>query len=146
MIVWSRWGILLLPVVGLGVATGFVLGAVVVALAGGAGGDLPQNLFAGLGLVVGGLYVWLFDRYALPHLDPPRQHFVLQPLAQPVTHPNGVRQTHQQVPLVDPQTGQPLWVRPRSSLFLVPVRYWPYVVAGIGLVLVVTSALRLMLG
>ena len=143
MIVWSRWGILLLPVIGLGVATGFLVGAVVGAVAGGA---LPQDLFAGLGLVVGGLYVWLFDRYALPHLDPARQRFVLQPLAQPVTHPNGVRQTHQQVPLVDPQTGQPLWVRPRSSLFFVPVRFWPYVVAGIGLVLVVTSVVRLMLG
>jgi hypothetical protein len=143
VIIWSRWGILLLPVVGLGIATGFVLGAI----AGGVtGGEVPENLFLGVGLVLAGLYVWLFDHLALPHLDRPRQQVVLQPLAQPYTHPNGVRQTHQQVPLVNPQTGQPVWVRPRSSLFFVPVRYWPFIVAGIGIVVTVSSAVRLLVG
>ena len=142
MIIWSRWGILLLPVVGLGISVGFLLGALVSAATGA---DLPQ-LFLGLGLVVGGVLVWLFDHFALPHLDRPRQQFVLQPLPQPVTQPNGVRQTHQQVPLVHPQTGQPVWVRPRSSLFFVPVRYWSFIVAGIGVVVVISATVRSLAG
>ena len=96
--------------------------------------------------MLGGILVWLFDRFALPHLDAPRQQLVLQPLPQPVVQPNGVRQTHVQVPLVNPSTGQPVWVRPRSSLFFVPVRIWPYVVAAIGLVLTVASAAQVMVG
>ncbi|GAB2589114.1 hypothetical protein [Microlunatus antarcticus] len=143
MLIWSRWGILLLPVVGLGISIGVIVGAITDAVTGASVGG---SLFLGVGLVLGGVFVWLFDRYALPHLDRPRQQLVLQPLAQPYVHPNGVRQTHQQVPLVDQRTGQPVWVRPTSSLFFVPVRYWPYVVAGIGLVVTISSAVRLLVG
>ena len=143
MIIWSRWGILLLPVIGLGIATGAVISAIVGAVAGGA---VPENLFLGVGLVVAGVYVWLFDHFALPHLDRPRQQVVLQPLAQPYTHPNGVRQTHQQVALVDPRTGQPVWVRPRSSLFFVPVRYWSFILAGLGVVVTIATTVSLLVG
>ena len=142
MIIWSRWGILLLPIVGLGLGVGALLGAIV---SGISGADVT-SVFLGPGLILGGFFVWLFDRYALPHLDRPRQQFVLQPLPQPFTHPNGVRQTHQQVPVVHPQTGQPLWVRPRSSLFFVPVRYWPFIVAGIGLVVTIGAAIGTLAG
>ena len=143
MIIWSRWGILLLPIVGLGIGVGAAVGAVIDAVTGA---DLAPNLFIGVGLVLSGLLVWLFDRFALPHLDAPRPQVVLQRLPQPVVQPNGVRQTHVQVPVVNPATGQQVWVRPRSSLFFVPVGIWPFVVAGIGLVLTIASAVRLLVG
>ncbi|MBF6949381.1 hypothetical protein HN261_21930, partial [Acinetobacter baumannii] len=62
-----------------------------------------------------------------PHLDKPRQQFVVQQLPQPVGG-----QTYRQVPLAHPETGQPIWVQPRSSLFFIPVRYWPAILASIG--------------
>jgi hypothetical protein len=46
----------------------------------------------------------------------------VQALAQPITHPNGVVQTHQVLPALDAH-GEQLWVRPRSTLFFVPARF-----------------------
>ena len=36
------------------------------------------------------------------------------------------------VPLVHPETGQPLWVRPRSTLFFIPFRIWPAIIVTVG--------------
>ncbi|SER23568.1 hypothetical protein [Microlunatus flavus] len=128
MIIWSRWGILVVLMAGLGAGSGFLLGAIVGALVPGLAGSPAQGLFAGLGLIIGAVYTYLLDRFVLtPHLDKPRQQFVMQQLPQPVGG-----QTYRQVPLVHPETGQPIWVQPRSSLFFVPVRYWPAILASIG--------------
>ena len=147
MIIWSRWGILVLLAVVPGLLVGSLLGA---ALDGGGPGGSAGPAFAvffGFGLVLSGLCVYLLDHFVIArHLDKPRQQVVLQPLAQPITHPNGVRQSHQQVTLVDPETGEPVWVRPTSSLFFIPTRIWPYVLVGIGVLVALVSTVRLLIG
>lgn len=80
------------------------------------------------------------------HLDKPRQQVVLQRLPQPVVHPNGMKQTHQPIPVVNPQTGEPLYVRPRSSLFFVPVAAWPYVVAAVGVTVTIGCVIATLAG
>jgi hypothetical protein len=143
VIIWSRWGILVLLAVMPGVLVGGLLGT---AFDGGSAGP-GFAVFFGFGLVLSGLCVYLLDHFVIArHLDKPRQHVVLQPLAQPITHPNGVRQTHQQIPLVNPQTGEPVWVRPSSSLFFIPTRIWPFILAGIGILVTLVSAIRLLIG
>ena len=143
MIIWSRWGILVLVTLGLGVATGSLLGVIIT---GTADGPAP-GLFIGVGLVLAGLYTYLLDHFVIaPHLDKPRQHVILQRLPQPVVHPNGMRQTHEQVAVLHPQTGEPMFVRPRSSLFFIPVGVWPYVFAGIGIVVTIGSAVSSLAG
>lgn len=144
MIIWSRWGFLVLLALGLGVGTGAVLH---LALNPGVTDGPGFGVFMGVGLVLAGLYTYLLDRFVVdPHLDKPQQQFVLQPLPQPVTHPNGVKQTHRQVPVLHPETGQPLWVRRRSTFFFVPVAIWPYVFAGIGLLVTVGCVIALAAG
>jgi hypothetical protein len=145
VIIWSRWGILVLVAAFPGVLIGGLLG-MGANHGSGSGAGAGFTVFFGFGLVLSGLFVYLIDHYVIArHLDKPRQQFVLQPLAQPITHPNGVRQTHQQIPLVHPETGAPLWVRPRSSLFFIPTRIWPYILAAAGIVVTIISAITLLL-
>ncbi len=134
MIVWSRWGILVVVCVGLGVGTGALLDALVLGGRTGPGFDM----FLGLGLMAAAVYTHLLDRVLTRHLDKPRQQFVLEPLPQRVGH-----QTHRQVPVVHPQTGRPVFVQPRSSLFLVPVRYWPFILGGLGILVTIVNAVGL---
>ena len=139
MIIWSRWGILVFVCLGLGVGTGALLNLV---LNPGVTDGPGFGLFMGVGLVMAGVYTFLLNHYVIArHLDKPRPHVVLQPLAQPFVHPNGVKQTHQQVAVLDPTTGQPLYVRPRSSLFFVPVAAWPYAFAAIGIAVTIGCAI-----
>ncbi|GAA3573090.1 hypothetical protein GCM10022197_32350 [Microlunatus spumicola] len=136
MIIWSRWGILILVAVGLGVGTGALLDALL--LPGRTNGP-SFSMFMGVGLIAAAVYTYLLDRYVLrPHLDKPQQQFVLQPLPERVGN-----QTHRQIPVVNPQTGQPVYVQPRSSLFFVPVRIWPFVLAGIGILVTIVNAIAL---
>jgi hypothetical protein len=130
-------------VVGRGVLTGVIIGALVDAAAGAEVSMDPVPRRRPDDRRASRLAVRPLRAAAL---DRPRQQVVLQPLAQPYVHPDGVGQTHQQVAPVHPQTGEPVWVRPRSSLFFIPVRYWPFVVAGIGIVLTISSAVRLLVG
>ncbi len=139
MIIWSRWGILVLVMLGLGGGTGALLNLV---FDPGATSGPGSGLFAGVGLVMAGVYTYLLNHFVITrHLDKPRQQVVLQPLPQPYVHPNGVRQTHQQVAVLHPETGQPLFVRPRSSFFFVPVAAWPYVFAVIGVAVTIGYAI-----
>jgi hypothetical protein len=139
VIIWSRWGILVLVAVGLGVGTGALLNALL--LPGRMSGS-ASVMFLGVGLIAAGVYTSLLDRFVLrPHLDKPQQQFLLEPLPQRVGN-----QTHRQVPVLHPQTGQPVYVQPRSSLFFVPVRIWPFVLAGIGIVVTIVNAIRLIAG
>ena len=142
MIIWSRWGILVLVAAMPGILLGGLLGT---AMNDGVGSGPGFGVFFGFGLVMSGLCVYLLDHFVIArHLDKPRQQLVMQPLAQPVVHPNGVRQTHQQVPLVHPQTGEPLWVRPSSSLFFIPTRIWPFILAAVGVVVTIVNAISLL--
>jgi hypothetical protein len=143
VIIWSRWGILVLAMLGLGAGTGSLL-----SLATGGSTEGPASgLFIGVGLVLAGVYTYLLNHFVIArYLDKPQQQFLLQRLPQPVVHPNGVRQTHERIAVLHPQTGQPVFVRPRSSLFFIPVHVWPYVFATIGIVLTIGFAIGSLAG
>ena len=47
------------------------------------------------------------------------------------------------MPVVDTQTGQPVFVQPRSSLFFIPVRVWSVVLASFGILVTIVSAIAL---
>jgi hypothetical protein len=144
VIIWSRWGILVLVALGLGVGTGALLN---LALNPGVNDGPSAGLFMGVGLVMAGVYTYLLNHYVIArHLDKPRQHFLLQRLPQPVVHPNGMKQTHQQVAVLHPETGQPVYVQPRSSFFFVPVAAWPYVFAAVGIAVTIGCAIATLAG
>jgi len=137
MIIWSRWGILVVLFVGAGVLLGFALAAIT----GRAGQDGPvAGVFVGVGLLLASVGLYFFDRHVLrPHLDRPRPLYVTERLAEPVVDASGVARTERQVPAVHPETGQPLVVAPRSTLFFIPVRFWPFILGGLGLVVALVN-------
>ncbi|WP_395639893.1 hypothetical protein [Pseudolysinimonas sp.] len=139
MIFWSRWGILAFLFLGVGVGLGFLLAG----LTGLGEESGPVNgVFVGIGFLLSAVGLFFFNRYVLDrHLDKPRPLTATRQLATPYTHPDGRVQTHEVVPAVDGQTGQPIVVRPRSSLFFVPMRFWPFVIAALGVVLVIVNAI-----
>ena len=82
--------------------------------------------------------LFFFDRLVVArHLDRPRGMTVTRQLAVPYQHPDGRVQTHEVVPIVDPASGQQLTVRPRSTLFFIPIGIWPFIIAAIGLLALV---------
>jgi hypothetical protein len=132
MIIWSRWGILVLLFVGVGVGIGFLL-ATATGLSGQSGPT--TGVFVGVGLMISAVGLFFFDRHVMQkHLDKPRTLTVTRQLAEPYTHPDGRVQTHEVVPAVDGQTGQPIVVRPSSTFFFIPTRFWPFILGGLGLV------------
>lgn len=137
MIIWTRWGILAFLFVGVGVGLGFLLAN----LTGMVRPSGPINgVFVGVGLMIAAVGLYFFNIHVMDkHLDKPRALTVTRPLAQPYTHPDGRVQTHEVVPAVDGQTGQPIVVTPRSSLFFIPMRFWSFIIAGIGLVVFVAN-------
>ena len=141
MIIWSRWGILAFLFIGVGVGLGFLLATIlgVVEKSG------PVNgVFVGIGFLLSAVGLFFFNRYVMDrHLDKPRAMTVTRQLAQPYTHPDGRVQTHEVVPAVDGQSGQPIVVQPRSTLFFIPMRFWPYIIAGLGVVLIIVNAIVL---
>lgn len=132
MIIWSRWGIVVLLFIGAGIALGFGVGAAFGAIRSS---GAHNGVFVGLGFVLSSIGLWFFNKYVVErHLDKPRQSVVYQPLAEPVKLENGTTQTHQVIPVLHPTTGQPLWTKPTSTFFFVPVKYWPFVLGGLGVV------------
>jgi hypothetical protein len=144
VIIWSRWGILVFPFIGVGVGLAFLL----MTLVGSQSDSGPTAaMFMGAGYVLSAVGLWFFSTYVVErHLDKPQQAFFLQPLAQPVVHPNGARQTHTQLPMLHPETGQPIWTKPRSTFFFVPVRFWPYIFGIVGLVVFVGGVIGVLAG
>ena len=43
-----------------------------------------------------------------------------------------MRRTHRVIPILHPETGQQVMTNPTSTLFFVPLRYWPFVLGGLG--------------
>ncbi|QDP95733.1 hypothetical protein FOE78_07290 [Microlunatus elymi] len=142
MIIWNRWGFLVLLFLGIGVVGGFGLAA----LAGvpGDGGPLV-GLFVGIGLVVAGALLYVLDRFVLSRWDKPTPTLVQERLSSPVTLPNGQQQRYRTSPALDPTTGQPLLARPHSAFLWIPVHVWPYLMAAGGLVIIAICAIRLLL-
>jgi hypothetical protein len=136
ILIWSRWGILVALLGVLGVATGLLVQAGLIA------SGIVQNpnksivLFVGLGFALGGGYVWLFERFVLlPHLDKPRQYVQTIQLDQPQTLADGTVQTHVQ---------RMVQVEPRSTFFFVPFKYWPIVLAALGGILFLIGVFALL--
>ena len=115
MIIWSRWGFLSLLAIGLGVGTAFGLDALL-------GGPFQGVTTGAAFFLFAGIYNLVLAYAVYPRLDKPRPVTYTQALPEPVTHPNGVVQTHQLLPALD-HDGNQLWARPRSTLFLIPVQY-----------------------
>ncbi|HEY1531075.1 MAG TPA: hypothetical protein VGF80_09685 [Galbitalea sp.] len=144
MIIWSWWGIFVLLFVGAGVGIGFAIGAAFGALRDTGS---QNGVFVGIGFVVSSVGLWFFNKYVVDrHLDKPRQSVVYQPLAEPVKHPNGSTQTHVAVPVLHPTTGEPLWTKPRSTFFFVPVRYWPFVLGALGVIVFLINLIVVLAG
>ncbi|GAA3631067.1 hypothetical protein [Microlunatus ginsengisoli] len=114
MIIWSRWGFLSLLAIGLGVGTAFGLDALTGAQLEGATIGAVIFLFAGIFNLALAYLVY-------PRLDKPRPVTYTQSLPEPITHANGVVQTHQVLPALDAD-GKQVWARPTSTLFFVPAR------------------------
>ena len=137
MIIWSRWGIVVLLFFGLGVGLGFLL----MALLGirESGGAVP-GIFVGLGFILSGAGLYFFNKHVVDkHLDKPRAAVIYEKLAEPVRAENGTVQTHRVVPILHPETGQQLVTKPTSSFFFVPIKYWVYVLPSIGLFVLIIN-------
>jgi hypothetical protein len=136
MIIWSRWGILVLPFVGIGVLLGFGLFAAF-GFAGNRNSSLT-GVFIGIGLILGAAAFYFFEKLVMRvHMDKPYPVMLTQ---QAVRLPDGTVQPPRQVPAINPETGQAVWMKPSSTFFFVPVRFWPYVLAALGVVVVIVNA------
>ena len=137
MIIWSRWGILVFVFFGLSVGLGFGLKSLA---APAVDSNAPiSGVFFGIGLLLGATALWAFSTYLLPKLDKASPAFVYERLAEPVTGVHGGKLTHRPVAVVNQETGQQIWNRPRSTFFFIPVRFWVYPIALGGLVSIITG-------
>ena len=118
---------------GLGVLIGFALSGIV----GGTTGDsAATGVFIGIGLMLASVALFFFDREVMQkHLDKPRAIMLTQQYNPPITNPDGSLTYARQVPAVHPETGQPVVMQPTSSLFFIPVRFWPFILGGLGLLI-----------
>jgi len=130
MIIWSRWGIVVFAFIGISVGLGFILKAIFtpnVSI-----NEPSGNILIGTGFLLGATGLWAFSRYALPRLDKPKPSFVYETLPEPYINERGVKMTQLPVAVVNQQTGEQVYTKPTSTFFYVPVRFWPYIVAAIG--------------
>jgi hypothetical protein len=138
MIIWTRWGIVVFLIFGLSVGAGFLIKAIV----SPDGGSAQSGVFVGIGFLLGAVACWAFGKFALAKLDAPRPVVVWQQLAQPYVNEHGITVKQEAVPVRHPQTGEQLYSRPSSTLFFIPVRFWAYVIAALGVVTIVVNVVR----
>lgn len=137
MIIWSRWGFLVVLFVAAGLGIGGALTGAFASLAS------LGPLFYGVGLLLSAGGIWAFNQYVLPKMEKPRPVMVMAP--------PGVDQWGRPIPAhpvqaINPQTGQPLFRRTQSSLFFIPFGIWTWVVGGIGALLLVLGAVTSLVG
>ncbi len=132
MIIWSRWGIVVLAFFGLGVALAFLTMAV---LGVEDNEGATAGVFVGLGYMVSGGLLHLFSRYVVGvKIDKPTPAVVWEPVAGTATG-TGFGQQYQPIPVLHPSTGEQMWVRPQSSFFFIPIRVWGFLMPLLGLVI-----------
>jgi hypothetical protein len=135
--IWRRWGILVVLLALLGVGTGFLIsagfeGMGIVEKPADGSAQWSEGLFLGLGWIIGGGYIWLFDIFVnRPHLDKPRFYNQTVHLDPPQLLPDG----ELQLSVVRPVLVQP----PQSTFFFVPFKYWCFVVVALGCFVIVSS-------
>ena len=117
--------------IGLGVGTAFGLNALLTTPVDGA-------MFGAAAFAFAGIYNLVLTFVVYPRLDKPRPVTYTQALPEPVTHPNGVVQTHEVLPALDVD-GKQVWVRPQSTLFFLPARLVWVPCLGVALVLAVVG-------
>lgn len=137
MIIWSRWGFLVVLFVVAGLGIGGALTAAFAPLAS------LGPLFYGVGLLLSAAGIWAFNQYVLPKIE--------HPLPIVVRTPPSVDQWGRPIPArtvqaINPQTGQPLFRRRQSSLFFIPFGIWTWVVGGIGALLLILGAITSLVG
>jgi hypothetical protein len=118
MLIWRGKGILVFLIA----VVGIVIGNLLLTFPSSRGwvGLTPQKMppFAlGLGLLIAATCNFYFARY----LDDPSKHRVL----------------------VDPRSNQTYLFKDRSSFMFVPVRYWTYVMAALGVLLLAVAIILL---
>lgn len=142
ILIWQRWGILvvLFPLLAVG------LGYLFRDLSGLPDtGGVALGLFVGLGLVISAALLWFVVRATVGKIIDKRTPVVVwQQYAEPIVDANGVTRTHGAVPVTHPVTGEQLITNPRSTLFFIPLRFWPYILGGIGVLLFVGNLLVLL--
>lgn len=130
IIIWQRWGILVVLFALVGVLLGVLLGL----LSGNSKGPGIWVLI-GAGVAAAGVGLHFFTRRVVDvHLDKPRPLVVTQDLEQAYIDEYGRSRTQRTEAVVDPETGEPVLAKPTSSLFFVPMKYWSYVLAVLGVV------------
>jgi hypothetical protein len=121
---WSRWGIAAVPLVLLGLVTGHVIYSLLQETGFVSHSRYWEHIFDGIGWIIGGGYLWLFDRYVLTRrLDKPRLVDMTVSLDQPQRLADGTVQTH-----IQTRTQ----VTPRSTFFFIPFKYLWIVSAALG--------------
>jgi len=138
MIIWSRWGIVVLLFLGLGIGLGWALGWSIWLLQP----SEPVNgiLFMGIGDILSAALLWLFVKYVVgTYIDKPRAAVMYEKLAEPIRNENNAIQTHRVIPILHPETGQQIHTNPVSSFFFIPLRFWPFLLGGIGVVVLVVG-------
>ena len=142
MIIWSRWGIVVLLFLGLGIGLGWALGWSIWLLQP----SEPVNgiLFMGIGDILSAALLWLFVKYVVgTYIDKPRAAVMFEKLAEPIRNENNAIQTHRVIPILHPETGQQLMTQPTSSFFFIPIRYWVYVLPALVVVVLLINVVAL---
>ena len=145
MIIWQRWGILAI----LTVPLAFLLGMAILRplLFGPSPASGETTVSMGIGFLLASAALWAFVRFVVGRvIDKPVQAIVQQQLQQPIVDQQGREQWFQWVPAHDPRTGQPIYRHPRSTLFFVPLRFWPYIFGAIGALALVLGISGMVLG
>lgn len=131
MIVNQRWGFSAVIAAIVGVAAG-----VLIAVLAGLGTGPRLVIGVGVGLLIGGALLALFDQLIVRRiLDKPTRAVVYEKLPEPVVE-NGITITHRAVPAFDPETGKPLLRRASSSFFGLSLEVWSLFLVGFGILVV----------
>lgn len=126
MIIWTRWGILVL----FALLTGAALGAPTLKALGVAA-EFPQSFAMMFGY--GALISLALTLWAFPRLDKPQPAMLERVLAEPIVDERGRTKKTEIVQAVDAD-GNGLFVTPRSTLFFIPARFYWIIFAVVAVV------------
>ncbi|HEU0206409.1 MAG TPA: hypothetical protein VFQ74_06940 [Pseudolysinimonas sp.] len=130
MILSQRWGFSVVIAAVVGVAVG-----VLIAVLAGLGTGPRLAIGVGIGLIIGGGLLAIFDRLVVRHIDTPTRAVISEKLAEPVVE-NGMSITHRAIPAFDPETGEPLLTARRSSFVRLSLEVWTLLLVGFGILVV----------
>jgi hypothetical protein len=141
MIVNQRWGFSAVIAAIVGIAAG-----VLIAVLAGLGTGSRLVIGVGVGLLIGGALLALFDRLIVQRiLDKPTRAVVYEKLPEPVIE-NGITITHRAVPAFDPETGKPLLRSATSTFFGLSLEVWSLFLVGFGILVVAVGVVMYLIG